>query len=416
MKWFFALNDYSTAFELYSQMVKVAVFSARQNTSLEPYCIYDGKENDFTAWLRRQGVQILFHRTPHYEKLKTLDPLRFAAGGGAFLRVEVPKLIEQHNWSDEFVLYTDVDVLFLQDVVPELNQIACEYFAVAPESDPKNWEIINSGVMLMNVKTLLNVHDAFNQYIDVNIPELVYISFDQEAYIRFFAGKWQSLRLELNWKSYWDENPEAKVIHFHGPKPNEIEQIRARYLPPDRITLANYNFCRNVLQWQRVYENVLLEEKQRIETQEKLLMKSRNTLQQMMLAVLEYQGLAILPSATDPSTTDIVLGFALDLPIAGEKFIVEQSLMIGGWLLIRDQSAIAIELFARDQLIASTPVNIHRPDVAKVYPQVSNAEFSGFTTVVEPISATFCSTGLSLQAVLQDQSRIILGNLQFRPI
>ncbi|WP_161565054.1 hypothetical protein [Okeania hirsuta] len=47
MKWFFALNEAGPKFADISKMVKVAVLTARQNTSLEAFCIYDG-------WSRKQ--------------------------------------------------------------------------------------------------------------------------------------------------------------------------------------------------------------------------------------------------------------------------------------------------------------------------------------------------------------------------
>ena len=55
MEWYFALTEDSTAFRQYAEMIMVAVHTARKVTSLEPHCIYDGKENEFTAWLTKRG-------------------------------------------------------------------------------------------------------------------------------------------------------------------------------------------------------------------------------------------------------------------------------------------------------------------------------------------------------------------------
>ena len=52
MLWFFALTEDSTAFRQYAEMLMVAVHTARKFTSLVPYFIYDGSDNDFTVWLR----------------------------------------------------------------------------------------------------------------------------------------------------------------------------------------------------------------------------------------------------------------------------------------------------------------------------------------------------------------------------
>src|SRR5256714_14161582 len=63
MQWYFALTEDSTAFRQYAEMVMVAVHTAQKVTSLEPHCIYDGAENDFTAWLAEGGGGIVRHRS-----------------------------------------------------------------------------------------------------------------------------------------------------------------------------------------------------------------------------------------------------------------------------------------------------------------------------------------------------------------
>jgi hypothetical protein len=37
--------------------------------------------------------------------------------------------------------------------------------------------------------------------------------------------RWSRLPLEMNWKPYWGWNPDASIVHFHGPKPQFIEAI-----------------------------------------------------------------------------------------------------------------------------------------------------------------------------------------------
>ena len=63
MQWFFALTEDSTAFQPYAEMIMVAVHTARKFTSLVPHCIYDGAENEFTAWLMKNDVRIVQHRS-----------------------------------------------------------------------------------------------------------------------------------------------------------------------------------------------------------------------------------------------------------------------------------------------------------------------------------------------------------------
>ena len=234
MDWFCALTEDSANFREYSEMVMVAVYTARKFTSLRPHLIYDGNENEFTAWLNRHGVKIIRHRSLFREELANLgerekNPRIEAAISGAFLRVELPRLAPRSSSSD-IVLYTDCDVMFRGEVEPPLRQIDCKYFAVAPHARDSHDDIINSGVMLMNLRSLGKTADAFFQFILKNLEELKKEAWDQGAYWRFYRDKdgrplWNWLPLELNWRPYWGDEPSARIIHFHGPKPYQRDHI-----------------------------------------------------------------------------------------------------------------------------------------------------------------------------------------------
>src|SRR5688500_1617764 len=227
MQWFFALTEDSTAFRQYAEMVMVAVHTAKKFTSLEPHCIYEGGENDFTEWLTAHEVEIVRHRSFVREQLEELgrqkgNPHLAAALSGAFSRVELPELLAARK-SETRVLYTDCDVIFLGEVVPELEANPCEFFAVAPESSPDDYVNMNTGVMLMNTARLLESLPRFREYISKNLAELERESWDEAAYRWFYRDSngplWDRLKLEMNSKPYWGENAQAKIIHFHGPKP-----------------------------------------------------------------------------------------------------------------------------------------------------------------------------------------------------
>ena len=116
MQWFFALTEDSTAFRQYAEMAMVAVHTARKFTSLQPHCIYDGGENDFTRWLTQHEVKIIRHRSFVREALEELgrqkgNPHLAAALSGAFSRVELPELVGKPGGAAR-VLYTDCDVIF----------------------------------------------------------------------------------------------------------------------------------------------------------------------------------------------------------------------------------------------------------------------------------------------------------------
>ena len=260
MQWFFALTEDSTAFRQYSEMIRVAVHTAEKFTTLEPHCIYDGGENELTEWLLKRGVTIVRHRSFVREQLEELgrqkgNPHLAAALSGAFSRVELPELLTRLGGADR-VLYTDCDVIFLGEIVPELEAHRCEYFAVAPESSQGDYLNMNTGVMLMNTVRLRESLLNFREYILQNLAELERESWDEAAYRWFYRDDsgplWDRLRPELNWKPYWGENAQAKIIHFHGPKPYQREHIDSHW--PELKGLTGGAYPALVKKWSELLE------------------------------------------------------------------------------------------------------------------------------------------------------------------
>ena len=256
MQWYFALTEDSTAFRQYAEMIMVAVHTAQQHTALEPHCIYDGGDNDFTAWLTKRGVRIIRHRSFVRDALGELgrrkgNPHLAPALSGAFSRIELPEIV-----SSARILYTDCDVFFLGEVVPELEANACRYFAVAPESTRDDYVNMNTGVMLMNPERLRESLPAFREYISKNLAALEAESWDEAAYRWFYRDEngpmWDRLRPELNWKPYWGENPQAKIIHFHGPKPFQRDYIDSLW--PELKSLTGGAYLAEMERWSALLE------------------------------------------------------------------------------------------------------------------------------------------------------------------
>lgn len=215
MRWFFALNEASTSFWDYANLVQVAVHSARTHTKLEPVCLYDGADNALTTWLEQAGVTIIRRRTFLHEWVTELAPIP----RGAYLRLEIPEVCREQGWRDSHVLYTDCDVVFVRDPAPRLSTIAPEFFAASPESDQIDFANFNSGVMWINIAGLAAEQAALRDTIRTHLAEAIAPPYDQAALQRHFAGRTDPLPLELNWKPYWGGNDDAAIIHFHGPKP-----------------------------------------------------------------------------------------------------------------------------------------------------------------------------------------------------
>ncbi len=220
LRWFLALRENPRSLNHHAQMVRAAVHSARKYTKLLPHLLYDGGENHLTEWLKTQGVPVLHCRTRLDDALQQFDDdMAREIARGTFLRLEIPRIMRENAWKDPFVLYTDCDVLFLKEVIPELLAIQPSKFAVAPQTKKTDYLKMNAGVMLVNVQGMSEDEDAFFEYCRANMAKLRNSAWDQGAYREFYAGKWDKLAPEFNWKPYWGDSSNARIVHFHGPKP-----------------------------------------------------------------------------------------------------------------------------------------------------------------------------------------------------
>ena len=271
LKWVFTINAGPSPFsQSFANMVKVAVISARRHTSLVPVCITTGEPtSELSRWLVGMGVRVVQYQPQWANTMRTKVNERnaalAAAGGdnaadkshlfkeadsmiGTFLRVDVPVV----GILDEFVLYTDVDVMFRKDVTWEgilgkqygrakaANDFASgrRHFSPTPgqglplfmsassemqkSKDPK---YLNAGVMVLSMRSLRDTHAAFLDFILGSDIEYPTGPGDQGAIKSFYSrgGKYQInfLPWAYNYKSYWGFSRSAAIIHFHGPKCQE---------------------------------------------------------------------------------------------------------------------------------------------------------------------------------------------------
>ena len=232
MKWFFALCNTSKDCKRTMEHLKIAVNSAKQNTNLEPYFLYDGEEDELTEWLTSKGINVFITQVSFLDTL--LNNPKFESKGtarGAYLRVEVPKLIKKLKLKDKFILYTDCDVIFTETSTDIFNYTP-EYFVAAPEFKADDWSYFNSGVMLINVDNMYNSRQEFVDYIKKECKNIQNGQHDQPMYNQFYKDKYEKLDPIYNWKPYWGHNPNAKIIHFHGPKIDTIQTLQDTKTPP----------------------------------------------------------------------------------------------------------------------------------------------------------------------------------------
>jgi lipopolysaccharide biosynthesis glycosyltransferase len=254
LKWLFALHIGGQTNDEYIRMAKVAVISAVRYTTLEPFCLLDVDETlsleaqeqirSIADWLGGFNVNIIRHRPLWAKDIDRIvadgatvrhfsaSPLYRSAAAlrSTFLRIDIPVL----GFTDDFVLYTDVDVIFTREITLDDFGPRPKYFAVGTEVDQVS-TYFNAGVMLYNIRNMQKTYQKFirSTFSPENLSGgLHFGSFgpgDQGALNYFYRGEYAaSVRgfALFNWKPYWrqcDERcpHEPAIIHWHGPKPSD---------------------------------------------------------------------------------------------------------------------------------------------------------------------------------------------------
>jgi len=163
----------------YYEATRVAVLSALERTSLTPVCIFTGPPNGLSDWLQSKGVRIIFHTPAWADRLLEVQKGRAAeldharssplyASPGSMLATWVRLDLATLGFVDRYVLYADVDVIFLRDVsVLDFGLPLPAYFTMGTEADGGVFElgngvrVGNAGVMLLHIDGLRRTHDKF---------------------------------------------------------------------------------------------------------------------------------------------------------------------------------------------------------------------------------------------------------------
>jgi hypothetical protein len=258
MKWYFVLNE--QAHKSYFDVAKLAVLSCLETTSLQPHLLFDGSDSPFTDWMREKGAIVHLCQVPFINELyerKGERGLNPDAARGAYLRVMIP-LIEKE---DQYVLYTDTDVIFRSDPTKVLQSYKPTFIGATIEADQQDLSFFNSGVMLLNVSSLQLCSKAFIEFITQNLPKWNGFSpNDQGAYNYFFRGVWQEISNLLNWKPYWGVNDNALIVHYHGNRPVEVIKRMLKSYSNDmeksahrKASLQNPSSRQGLLTYNRTY-------------------------------------------------------------------------------------------------------------------------------------------------------------------
>lgn len=258
IKWVFTLPRKIEQNDLVYNMTMVAVKSAAAKTGLIPVCVTAGDPSSTVlVKLVSMGVRVIYHRPEWLEiaernlqqkNEKNVREAQLDALVAQWLRIDIPVL----GFLDEFVLYTDIDVLFLNDIfwkdllgknhlslresllrnmfgkaffdeyaptggvgVPKILAVAERWGSTVPAS--KNDDGLDCGVMLMNLRSLRESHERFRHFVlHKQWKQLLKVADMHGTDPCVYAGFYQisSLPRRLAWKPQGTQM--ATLIHFEG--------------------------------------------------------------------------------------------------------------------------------------------------------------------------------------------------------
>jgi hypothetical protein len=257
MRWFLGLNHDAPHYDAYARMLQAAVISAPAESGLRPHLLFDGPECELTRWFRGRGGEVIFRESflKPYLQAAAANPTTHRAalyGKGVYLRTEIPDLLRERGWDDPTVLYTDTDILFTprfraQDLPEPTHAIA-----VGPDFDRENYDVFNSGFMVYNLAQWWPLHERFKAFLIEDLPNALRHEWDQYSFKMFFGRDYHRLDPIWNWKPYWGENRDARMLHFHGPKPFLRPALRKRIADPVQAKLATGYFWKVCDEWDRL--------------------------------------------------------------------------------------------------------------------------------------------------------------------
>ncbi|WP_295484428.1 glycosyltransferase [uncultured Succinatimonas sp.] len=213
--------------DVYVSTLEATLVSARKNTSLEIVALYDGSEDsECYKLLKLFEVEIIKHEFSHKSYLDKIYPNEhikrnvkkedfYHKLSGTFMRLDIP-FVEKE---EKYVLYVDIDVIFLKDIVlADLPKP--KFLAAAPEFDKNvsKMKYFNAGVLLLNIEGMKEKCRQIFSKMEKCTPTNKGL-FDQGYLNEFCFKDMELLPLIYNWKPYWGINDEAVIIHFHGMKP-----------------------------------------------------------------------------------------------------------------------------------------------------------------------------------------------------
>lgn len=256
----------------YLMLLRVALRSLKAlHPDVRCVCVYAGQDQKIMAAVGAEGAELARY-TP--ELSPQVIPARFHRCIGAFLKLELALIPELSGESK--VVYCDSDVMFLRGIA-DLYERNPSYMAMSREATAPFWHehecldyvwrgqryvvpmpfpiwTFSSGVVLFNLDKLRR-HDYIHNFLAFCAQNVDRIGNLDQSLLNYFFGK-RITRLEECWNRppyQSDALAAGRIIHFHGPKPWEINRALWRDL-----RINDYNRARELWQgWLSLEENAL---------------------------------------------------------------------------------------------------------------------------------------------------------------
>ncbi len=255
MKWFMAANEDSLKNQQFIRLLRLALFTAKKNTKLDPFLIYEGKPCDEVSILSSEGIKILSTTLSISDELEAWMSDNYpgrqhlTTRRGAFLRTEMPRVLKEHEITDEFVLYTDCDVMFMK--APDIAHVHPKCIAACGRKEGSSrwlrrggyWHF-SSGVLVINTRSVTNSYVDFQQFVLGNgngierpsspfFQKNLFLS-DQVSLNLFYRNRIDNMPAKLNWNPSSGVSEKAEIVHFNGLKWTEWAQFEDKQLTEHR--------------------------------------------------------------------------------------------------------------------------------------------------------------------------------------
>ena len=227
-KVFFGYNLDSSLLKDYSGHIKVTINSCIKNTNLDIYFMYCGHNDELLDWLKSKPITLinvsdfdLINMLPNYYENGQLIIAR-----GAWQRLIIPQVCKKLGIADTHVLYTDVDVIFMQNIEKSID-LNIDKFACALQMP--NGCNYNTGVMIINVAYLESIYEPVIDLAKNNFAKHGDFScggaYDQGTLNTFIPKDQITILDNREWNCspcMHDDYKNSRIIHFHGPKAEHI--------------------------------------------------------------------------------------------------------------------------------------------------------------------------------------------------